>query len=222
MDGDPMWSSWTDTSLDWYAGPVETDDLARVHELVGQRCWSAAAGSGQEWLVVLDLGERLRRQLRLANRSLSFQQRTYEGSHAVIVEGAWRLERENEVVVTCLDARSPTDRIQVGLKELEGRSVMAVEVQAPAHDLVLRFDQGVTLRVFVLEPLAASAVSVPEGERSLPTLPPRSPASCWRVYTPNGTLQVGPHGCLVVPEGPELPPEPNGPKLSVIDGEGSS
>lgn len=179
-------------------------------------------GLERDWLVVLELGEQVRRRLRLANPSLSFKQRTYEGSHTVVIEGSWRLEGPESVLVTCLDVRSPTDRVQAGLEELEGREVEAVEVQKPAHDLVVRFSGGFVLRAFVLEPLPAPAVSVPDGHR--PPSSPQLPRSCWSVYTPSGQIQVGPHGRLGDPEIPERPtPGPGmGPKLSVIEGEGSS
>lgn len=206
--------------LRWYARYVgASDDLTLLDELVGQSCWSAAAGLDREWLVVLDLGERVRRSLRLANPTLNFQQRTYEGSHAVVVEGTWRVDGPEQVIVSCLDTRQPTDRLQAGLQELEGRTVIGVDAAGPAHDLTLRFEGDFALRVFVLEPLPQPDVSVPEGQRPPP--PPKPPRSCWTVFTPSGSVRVGPHGRLGDPRAPE-PPSPKSPPpaLSLVDDDG--
>ncbi|MEO1230358.1 MAG: hypothetical protein AAFZ18_15755 [Myxococcota bacterium] len=192
------------------------DDLSRLQELVGLRCWSAKAGLDREWLVVLDLGEKVRRSLRLANPTLNFQQRTYEGSHAVVVEGCWRIDGPGSVVTSCLDARHPTDRLQAGLEELEDLTVVGIEAQPPGHDLVVRFERDLCLRVFVLEPLPRPDASVPEGDR--PPAPPRPPRCCWTVFTPAGSVRVGPHGQLGDPRSPHPDPKPpTGPNLSLVE-----
>lgn len=166
---------------------------------------------------MLDLGERLRRSLRLANPILSFQQRTFEGSHGLIVEGCWRLDGPHRVIVSCLDVRAPTDRIRAGLEELEGRTLLEARAEPPGHDLVLRFDGGFSFRAFVLEPLPPPAISVPEGERPPPPPPPPRPA--WTVWTPSGTVIVGPHGRLGDPRVPHPDPPPPGPRLALVDEE---
>lgn len=192
---------------------VRADDLSLLGDLAGQSCWSAAAGLRRDWLIVLDLGERVRRSLRLANPVLSFQQRTYEGSHNVVVEGCWRLDGPDRVIATCLDVRAPNDRIEAALKELHGRTLTAARAEPPAHDLVLEFDGNFVLRAFVLEPLPAPATSVPEGERLPP--PPPPPRCCWTVWTPRGTVMAGPHGRLGDPKRPLGPPSPS-PRLSLV------
>lgn len=194
------------------------EDISLLGDLVGQSCWSAAAGLDREWLVVLDIGERMRRSLRLANPALSFVQRTYEGSHAVVVEGCWRIDGPNQVVVSCLDVRTPTDRLQAGLDELKGRPVTAIEAAPPAHDLAVHFEGGFCLRAFVLEPLPPPAVSVPEGDR--PPAPPPLPKASWTVFTPRGTVRAGPHGRLGDPRVPPTTPKgDDGPRLSLVDEE---
>lgn len=190
------------------------DDLGRLEELVGRECWSAKAGLDREWLVVLDLGDKVRRSLRLANPTLSFEQRTFEGSHAVVVEGVWRVDGPDGVVVSCLDVRTPTDRLDAGLAELIGRKVESAEANPPAHDLRVRFEGGYVLHAFVLEPLPAPKVSVPEG--GPPPKPPRQPQACWTVWTPQGTVMVGPHGKLGDPKVP-ADPKPNGRRLELVD-----
>ena len=198
---------------------MASDDLSQLGTLVGKPCWSAAAALNREWLVVLDLGERMRRSLRLANPTLNFQQRTYEGSHTIVIEGSWRLDGPDRVLATCLDVRQPTDRIQAALDELEGRLVVSADAPAPAHDLIVGFEGGYFLRAFVLEPLPPPAVSVPEGERSPPPSP-RPPGSCWTVSTPEGQVKVGPHGDLKGSEGPQEPPPSGlkpGPKLALVE-----
>lgn len=195
---------------------MRADDLTLLDDLKDQVCWSAAAGLDREWLVVLDLGEKVRRSLRLANPTLSFEQRTYEGSHAVVVEGSWRVDGPDEVIVSCLDSRHPTDRLNAGLAELVGKRLISAVAEPPAHDLVLTFEGGLVLRAFVLEALPAPARSVPEGARS--PAPPPPPRTAWSAWTPTGMLKVGVHGRLgeLGPSG-EPPPHPGRPHLAVVD-----
>lgn len=194
---------------------MTADDLDRLDELVGEACWSAKAGLDREWLVVLDLGDKVRRSLRLANPTLSFEQRTFEGSHAVVVEGTWRLDGPNGVIVSCLDSRYPTDRLDAGLAELVGRKVESAKAEGPAHDLEVRFEGGYVLRAFVLEPLPQPPVPVGEGGR--PPKPPPPPRACWTAWTPEGTVKVGPHGKLGDPRAPVPDPPSDRPKLELVD-----
>ena len=78
-----------------------------LQDLVGLRCFSAIAGSGVEFAFALHLGEKQRRFLRLANQRLSFLQRTYEGSHMLVVECTWRLDGPDGVIASCFDRAKP-------------------------------------------------------------------------------------------------------------------
>lgn len=205
-----------DGNLRCYADGVDrADDPARLDELCGQRCWSAAAGLDKEWHLVVDLGTRERRSLRLANPLLSFEQRTFEGSHGVVVEGVWRLDGPEGVIASCLDARSPYDWVREGLERIEGLTLVSARAEPPGHDLELRFDGGFILRSFVLEPAPRQPEPVPGGERPRP--PPPPPGIAWAAWTPTGLLMVGPHGRLGDPRSPS--PSPGGPRLALVDGE---
>ena len=144
-----------------------SEDLVVLEDLQGQLCWSAAVGLSDSWLCVLDIGERQRRGLRLANSALSFLQRTYEGSYSLVIEGPWRIDSEVEVLGSCFEAREPDDRLQQALDNLVGQKIVSAKAESPAHDLELTFEDGLILRVFSLEPAPAAAVSVPQGETGL-------------------------------------------------------
>jgi hypothetical protein len=208
-------AAWTDATPACYAERVKGGDLAVLEDLEGERCWSAAAGLERDWLVVIDLGARQRRSLRLANPRLSFEQRTFEGSAGVVVEAAWRIDGPDRVLASCLDARAPADRVRAGLAELEGRVVTGARAPPPGRDLALELEGGLVFRVFVLEPWPPPPISVPEGERPPP--PPPPPRRAWMAWSPRGALVVGPHGRLGDPRGGLADPPPRGPSLALVD-----
>ncbi len=158
---------------------------ARVASLVGQTCWSALGGEPGDWTLVLDLGEQVRRSLRLGNRRLSFQQRTFEGSFGLLVECPWRLDGPEAVLTSCLDEPEPRGRLRAGLVQLEGLAVTAATLGLPGGDLSLSFDRGLTLEVFAAE---AHGRTVREN---------------WSLFTPAGQLTVGWRGRLKLSGGGE-------------------
>jgi len=128
-----------------------TEAEALVARLEGERCWSVITAGGDDYSFVLDLGERRRRSLRLANPRLSFVQRTFEGSLGLLVECPWRLEMETGPLAAYLD-----ERAESFLADLNGLLVASVDVDLPAGDLAVTFSVGPTLRCFALEPAGRS------------------------------------------------------------------
>ncbi len=147
---------------------------ALVETLVGQPCWSAVAGDADDYALVLDLGDKERRSLRLANPKLTFLQRTYEGSHSLLVECAWRIDAPYGVAVSCFDASRSTDRTLDALDQIAKRTVRAVETAWPGYDLTLRFDDGWALHAFAIE------------------TDEKSSRKNWHCWTPDGLVVVGP------------------------------
>lgn len=188
------------------------DHAARLRWLLsrleGARCFSTLVGEGDDYALVLHLGERQRRSLRLANPHLSFLQRTYEGSMGFLVECPWRVEFPEGVAATCFDGRSEGQPGREALAEFEDRTVEHVEAEAPGYDLVVRFSGGWVLRAFALETDRPSAPPPAEAEQAQARRrisPP--PAKAWRrlnwsVWTPEGTWVVGARGGLEPESGP--------------------
>lgn len=175
-----------------------------VESLEGQPCFSTIVGEGDDYALVLDIGAKRRRSLRLANPRLSFLQRTFEGDCGLLVECPWRIEDEAQVIASCFDPRTPGGRGAAAVADLAERVVESVRTEPPGWDLTVRLSGGWTLRGFAIEPTArprhepeASAQSSPASSTCAPQGPaPRAGASNWAVWTPHGSLVVGPSSQL--------------------------
>jgi len=203
------------------------DHTARLEwllsQLVGAECFSSIVGEAEDYAVVLHIGERQRRSLRLANPRLSFLQRTYEGSMGFLVECPWRIEHPDGVAATCFDPRGEAQAGTQAVEALVGQTVQHVEVLDPGYDLVLRMSQGWVLRAFCLETDRVAAPPPKEAEqaaarRFVPPPPAKSARRRnWSVWTPEGTWVVGPRGGLE-PEPAEEGAAPRSPLVGVDDG----
>lgn len=166
-----------------------TDDAARLEWLLtrleGLPCFSTIVGDDVDYALVLDLGERRRRSLRLANPRLSFLQRTYEGAAGLLLECPWRIDGPDRVIASCFEPRGAKERGASAVADLVDRTVESARARAPGYDLELKLSGGWTLRAFALE----------RSER------PRR--DNWSVWTPDGSVVVGPRSVLETepPEG---------------------
>lgn len=124
---------------------------ALVADLIGRRCFAAIGGRDVEFAFILHIGEQEKRSLRLSNPRLSFLERTFEGSHTLLVECTWRIDGPEGVCASCLDAAKPVGPRDDALAELVDRAIERVSVEAPGFDLALAFEGGYTLRVFASE-----------------------------------------------------------------------
>lgn len=149
---------------------------ARLEQAFGKVCWSAIASERTDYVIVLDLGEKVRRSMRLANPRLSFLQRTYEGEYSFLVECAWRLDGPKGVITACYDSNEPGGLMHRGLREIEGRSLEGASIQGAAFDLTLAFSGGFSLRCLSTE------------------IDPRSKRNNWSFWSPQGLVSIGPRG----------------------------
>jgi hypothetical protein len=129
-------------------GSRPEDVSALVRDAVGRECWSVLATESGDDALVIDLGEKQRRSLRLANPHLSFVQRTYEGEFSFLIECVWRLDGTEGVIVTSLDEDRAHGVRTRKMKVLEGRSLKDAAVENEGYDLILSFDGGYVLRCF--------------------------------------------------------------------------
>lgn len=152
---------------------VDEQTRAWLDSAVGLPVWSAIAGSGQNYSLSLEIGERARRPLRLSNPSLSFVKRTFEGSHSLVIDCPWRLIEGDRLVWSAFAAFDPRSGFGGELAALQNRAVEAIEVLAPMADLVLRLSGDLVLTAFALETRA------------------KPPRSNWTYSCPAGTILVG-------------------------------
>ena len=157
-----------------YACTVDEQTRAWLDSAVGLPVWSAIAGSGQNYSLSLEIGERSRRPVRLSNPSLSFVKRTFEGSHSLVIDCPWRLVEGDRLVWSAFAAFDPRSGFGGELAALGGRTIEAVEVLGPIADLVLRLSGDLVLTAFALETRA------------------KPPRSNWTYSCPAGTILVGP------------------------------
>jgi hypothetical protein len=129
-------------------GSKPEDVRALVRDAAGKECWSVLATESGDDALVIDLGEKQRRSLRLANPHLSFVQRTYEGEFSFLIECVWRLDGSEGVIVTSLDEDRAHGVRTRKMKVLEGRSLKDAVVENEGYDLTLVFDGGYYLRCF--------------------------------------------------------------------------
>jgi hypothetical protein len=151
-----------------------------VRTVIGRTCWSAIASVKTDWVIALDLGEKVRRAMRLANPRLSFLQRTYEGEHSFLIECTWRLDGEREVIASCFDSNQPGGLMHRALADLEGRAVSDVRIESVGCDLLLSFEGGLVLRTLATE------------------TDPRRKRGNWSFWSPEGLVTIGPRGALSI------------------------
>lgn len=155
----------------------EVGDLLKG--LVGQPAWSAIIGPKGDYVLSIELGEKQRRQMRLANPRLSFLQRTYEGAHNLLIECPWRLDGPRGVVTTAFEAIDHAGPQLLELGEIVDHEIEKVEVTPPGYDLCLRFTGKFVLRAFAVE-------ARKKGGRSN-----------WSYWGPSGLVTIGAKGKVV-------------------------
>lgn len=154
-----------------------------VASLVGLPVWSAVVGPAGQYVLSLEIGAQSRRPVRLANPRLSFVKRTFEGTHALLVECPWRLENDSGIVASAYEAfESAEDGAVVG--EHPGFTDETIEksyLDERTGDLTLVLSEGLIFRAIVLE----TRRRAPERTN-------------WTLTSPDKVLSSGPGGRLLV------------------------
>lgn len=127
------------------------DELkSAVSNMVGLTCWSAQI-SGVGSLVSLQIGEKIRRDQPMVHPDfkLTEEERFFRGTYILYVEDCpWRLESSDFVLTTWLDDSGPKGNLAAQIASLAGQTITYADVTHPGLDLCIRFDSGVTLRIF--------------------------------------------------------------------------
>jgi hypothetical protein len=116
--------------------------------LRGKSCWAAIAGRGTGSAIDLHFGSKVPRERPLSNPTLTEEERRFEGEVSIYITCAWRLDSKSSVVSGWLDGGETVDEMVKGLKSIVGHRAEAVEIQKPAWDLKIKFDNDLTLMVF--------------------------------------------------------------------------
>ncbi len=146
--------------------------------LVGQRCWSIAAGAGTGSVLHLGLGAAIPRPRPLTNPNLTPQARDNEAEFGLYVECAWRLDGPARVLAGSLDDNRKGGPMLQGLATLQDRQVRGFTLFPPAQDLELDFGEGLYFRAF------CDQVSEDEAIDN------------WSFILPGETFVVGPRGMV--------------------------
>lgn len=135
------------------------DDLNRfkqvLHALNGLECWSITAGIGTGTVLLMSFGKRIPQKKPIDNSCLTEEQRNFEGEYKLFVTSFWRIDSLSEVVRGCLDE---SEGYEVGgptlsaLDRITNQIVTQVVCDEPSLDLKIKFENGLWLNVFCLEP----------------------------------------------------------------------
>jgi hypothetical protein len=121
-----------------------------VNNMIGLTCWSAQI-SGVGSLLSLQIGDKIRRDKPMVHPDfkLTEEERFFRGTYILYVEDCpWRLESDESVLTTWLDDSSPRGQLALHIASLAGQTITHAEITRPGLDLCIRFDSGVTLRIF--------------------------------------------------------------------------
>jgi hypothetical protein len=122
---------------------------ARLQPLVGQKAWGVKLGQGS--FITLEFG-----------RPVEKRGVKYGEWHFWVTCCAWRLDGERAMVAGSDD---PREELAEKVKQLDGRTLQALELSGPAGQTELRFDGGLTLTLFPFaSDLEHYKVFIPDGQ----------------------------------------------------------
>ncbi|MEZ5978168.1 MAG: hypothetical protein R3F34_08125 [Planctomycetota bacterium] len=150
---------------------------------VGSVCWAvrgpslATASEPASSTLLLAVGERIPRDEPYTEPGVPWALRTHFPSLAINTGGtAWRIVRAGRSVASWRYEAHDEGSVLEGVALLEGRRIESFRVFGPLHDLELRFEGDVALRLF--------------GHRG------RHERLDWFVRAGDLRIDVGPHGAL--------------------------
>ena len=130
-----------------------------LSKFIGQMCWEVHAGYGTGTHISFDLGQKIARGVRRSKKVTGIEtfEIRYTGEFSLYSECSWRLDADEDVVLTCW-THTPDERgfnrayIEL-LGKLKGAKVISFDLRSPGWDLDLTFDNGLTLRLFCDQPI---------------------------------------------------------------------
>lgn len=124
-------------------------DLTRHLKLLSSKsCWSIIGGSGTGSIISLSFGDKIRRKEPLQNPFISADAREFDAETSILIYCAWRIDSPNEVLCSSQSSNQEGETMLYELQKLVGNCVDEVDIQPPGHDLAIKFQNGLTLRVF--------------------------------------------------------------------------
>ena len=108
---------------------------AKLQGLLGQKAWGVARGQGS--FVTMEFGQPV--------PPAKANETTHGEWHLWLYGCAWRLEQGDRVVIASEDEQMD---IETAIQLLEGRVLQKFDLQTPALDAVLTFENDIVLRLF--------------------------------------------------------------------------
>ncbi|MDQ2714693.1 MAG: hypothetical protein M3Z08_07290 [Chloroflexota bacterium] len=111
------------------------DIHTKLHGVIGQKSWGVAHGIGT--FVTMEFGQ--------PQPPEDPHGKSHGEWHLWVYGGAWRLEKDEHVVVASEDDQA---KIEAEIQCIEGHILQSFEVITPALDALLTFEHAIVLRIF--------------------------------------------------------------------------
>lgn len=118
-----------------------------IGKLNGKICWSIIGGSERSDISI-KFGKKIPRKKPIPNIHLTDDEKLYEGEYSFLIECTWRLESNDKVLHSWMDASPQNKLLQKRLKRLINSKVKKVEVSLPFYDLSIYFSNSLCLKIF--------------------------------------------------------------------------
>ena len=140
-----------------------------IKGLLGKKAWNARIGYGS--FVTIEFGNPIVQEN---------DQSSHGEWHLWVYICSWRIEKDNHIIVGDQDSK---ERMNETIKLIDGTTLESFEVLSTVLDAILRFSDGLTLRLF-------SILSNDEENDDSPH---------WMLYMPNNRILIaGPDDKLVI------------------------
>ncbi len=128
-------------------GTIGVDELqSKLNLFIGKPVWAVSGGGAAGTTISISVGDKIRRDKRVANPALSEEEREYEGELCLLVMCAWRVEIEGTGIVS--GSRDSDDEIMLsGPRKLIGGTITEMLVDS-LLDLLVVLSGDVRLRLF--------------------------------------------------------------------------
>ncbi len=125
------------------------DDFHTLPEIfrycLNKTCWHVSVGGCTLPSFSLAIGDKIKRKKALKNTAQPAKFRAYTPEISIFIWCAWRLDSSNLVIATNDGDESAITR---ELKRIRDKSIVSIDVNPPAADLVIQFQNDLRLMVF--------------------------------------------------------------------------